>query len=300
MNPPVFILAAPFCGASWLAAMLGCHPQLYALPQLHLFMADTVGELLDIFELGQGGHADGLLRAVAELEFGGQSDATVTQAREWLREHAALRGGELLALFAARVAPRRLVIAEADSPLRPHDLRRMQRQVPAARLLHLRRHPWSQGCVLAAYLRERLFVPRDYRDHAVQPARIDPQIPWLRANLNIERLLAAVPEGATSSLRSESLDENPTASLSTICRWLGIESTNAELAAMQRPDEWPFAGYGPRLAPYGLEEEVLENLPGHAVALAQHPTLNESLPWLDPSAPFAAEVIELAQRYGYR
>ena len=34
--PPLFILAAPFSGASWLAGVLGRHPGLYALPQVFL------------------------------------------------------------------------------------------------------------------------------------------------------------------------------------------------------------------------------------------------------------------------
>jgi hypothetical protein len=43
--PPLFILAAPFSGASWLAAVLGRHPQVCALPQVFPFMAETVGEI---------------------------------------------------------------------------------------------------------------------------------------------------------------------------------------------------------------------------------------------------------------
>ncbi len=59
---PIFILAAPYSGASYLAGQLDGHAQLYALPELCLFMADEVGELLDIFRLSQGPHADGLLK----------------------------------------------------------------------------------------------------------------------------------------------------------------------------------------------------------------------------------------------
>src|SRR5690606_37680076 len=55
---PVFILAAPFSGASLLAERLAAHPQLYVIPETQLFCADDVGALLEIFEISQGINAD--------------------------------------------------------------------------------------------------------------------------------------------------------------------------------------------------------------------------------------------------
>jgi hypothetical protein len=86
--PPLFVLAAPFCGASHAAGMLGMHPQLYAVPELCLFMADSVAELLDIFRLSQGPHVDGLLRTIAQLEFGAQQDGEIAAARGWLAQRS--------------------------------------------------------------------------------------------------------------------------------------------------------------------------------------------------------------------
>ena len=45
VQPPLFVLAPPFCGASFVAGCLGRHPQLYAVPELCLMMADELGEL---------------------------------------------------------------------------------------------------------------------------------------------------------------------------------------------------------------------------------------------------------------
>lgn len=292
--PPLFILAAPFSGAAYLAAQLGQHPQLYALPELRLFMADTVGELLNIFELSQGPQIDGLLRAVAQIEFGAQNDAGVDAARGWLKQHAALSVGGLLQEFARRVAPSRLVVPDAESPLRPMDLRRLQRHVPGAQVVHLLRHPWTQGVLLSAWARERLFVPSDYKDHGYKPLIIDPQIAWLRANHNIER---AFP----NPLRRfwiEELDVDPLAVRTALCRALALQTSDATLNAMAQPEQWRFHGLGPRAAPYGLEPDAFESYKPEDLKLAAQVCFDLPLPWRPDSDGFAPEVLTLARRYG--
>ncbi|MFP5307652.1 MAG: sulfotransferase [Gammaproteobacteria bacterium] len=184
---PIFILAAPFSGASFLAAVLGSHPQLYAVPELNLFMADRVGELLGIYAAGQGTHGQGLLRAVAELECGGQSDAGVDGARAWLRARADWPVAGLLDALVARVAPRRLFVPDTETPLRAADLCRLRAAAPRAQLVQLLRHPYSACAAHAAWLRERLFVPADFKDHSTRPPLLDPQLGWFRAHRTIER-----------------------------------------------------------------------------------------------------------------
>lgn len=294
---PLFILAAPFSGTSSLAAMLGCHPRLYALPELNLFMADRVGELLEIFRIGQGRHADGLLRAVALLEFGEQTDAGVAQAQEWLRTQSALGTGELLLHLARRAAPRVLVVPDSESPLRPMDLRRLRTQLPQARTLHLLRHPYTQGLLHEHWLRGRLFVPPDFKDHARKPPQPDPQIGWLRCNANLAALLAG--DATALRLRSEDFVTDADAALARVAGWLGVETDASALAAMQRPEDWSFAGHGPSAAPYGLEAEVLEAFPPALVERAQREArLDAPLPWRDGER-FAAEVRRLATDWSY-
>ncbi len=291
---PLFILGAPFSGAAYLAAQLGQHPQLYALPELRLFMADSLEELLNIFELSQGPQVDGLLRAVAQIEFGSQSDAGIEAARDWLKRNVHWSVGELLHELAVRVAPSRLVIPDAESPLRPMDLRRLQRHVPGAQVVHLLRHPWTQGCLLSAWARERLFVPMDYKDHGWKPLIIDPQIPWLRANDNIER---AFPQ-PLQRLWIEALDVDPLAVRTALCRSLKLPTSDAALNAMSRPEAWLFDGLGPRSAPYGLEPDAFENFKQADLELAAQACLDMPLPWRPDSNGFEPEVLEMARRYG--
>lgn len=296
---PIWILAAPFSGASWFAGCLGQHPRLYAVPELHLFMAATVGELLDIFDIGQGAHAHGLLRALAELEFGEQSDRGIEQARSWLDDRRDWPTHAVARHLALCAAPRRLVVPDSEAALRPLDLWRLRTSLPEAQLIHLVRHPWEQGCLLAAWARERLFVPQDFKDHAFLPPQVEPQLPWLRANANLERLRELLPAVVPVRLRSEDVEQQTDASLLGVCAALGLPFDAATADAMRHADDWPFAGHGPGTAPCGLEAEALEPFSAKTLALAADISLWRPLPWRDAGEPFAHEVQALATRYGY-
>lgn len=310
LDTPIVVAAPPFCGGHLLAAALGRHPQLCALPALDVFMADTVDELLDLFALGQGTHGQGLLRAIAELMSGRQSEDTVGQAREWLAERRGLHGLTLLRQLAAWAAPRPLVLTEPESMLRPADLLRLRRALPRLRVVHLVRHPYSACLSLAACYGERLFVPLDYKDHAVQPPMLDPQLAWLRAHDNIERYLCAglPPHLASSSaareaphcvrVRIEDFDAQPAAALADLCTALGLSADVDTIAAMQDFTAWPFIGPGPQGARAGLDPDMLEDCtPPADWDVAQR--LEGPLPWRWDGAGFAYNVIEKAQAYAY-
>lgn len=295
---PVYLLAAPCSGASVLAGVLGQHPALYAVPELNLFLADTVGELLDIFDMGQGGHAHGLLRALAQLDHGGQSDEGVATARNWLNARRSAAVGEVLQHLVERVAPKRLVVPDAESPLRPMDLQRLRDARPRIECIHLLRHPWSQGVLLHASSQGKLFVPQDYKDHSVRPPLLDPQICWLRAEHNLRALFGA--RAPLLHLRGEALDEDFDAAARQLCEALGISADAASLAAMREADQWLFAGHGPRSAPYGLEPEVLEIFAAETLDLAAATSLTAALPWRPDSKCFAPEVQAQARHGGYK
>lgn len=295
---PVYLLAAPCSGASVLAGVLGQHPALYAVPELNLFLADTIGELLDIFDLGQGGHAHGLLRALAQLDQGGQTDEGVAAARDWLDARRAAPTSEVLQHLAARVAPKRLVVPDAESPLRPMDLQRLHNTTPRISCVHLLRHPWSQGVLLHASSQGKLFVPQDYKDHSVRPPLLDPQICWLRAEHNLQALFSE--QAPLLHLRGEALDEDFDATARQLCEALGISADTASIAAMREADQWVFAGHGPRSAPYGLEPEALETFSVTTLDLAAATSLTAALPWRPDGKGFAQEVQVRASACGYR
>ncbi len=295
---PILVLAPPFSGASFIAAVLDRHHGLCAVPELHLFMADSVGGLLDLFAISQGGHGDGLLRTVARFAFGAQSDGAIDQARGWLDERRGWSTAALLDAVAGWVAPARLVIPDTDSPLRPVDLARMRTIVPDAPVLQCLRHPYAMTAEHAAWLRERLFVPIDYKDHSVDPPQVDPQLGWYRIHRNIEQHLLGAGM-RTLRLLVDRFDEGADDDLRQLCADLGLECDAADLNAMREPQAWVFGGYGPRAAPYGVDVDLLEpvRLPADWVV---EPSLDALLPWRRDRSGFSPDLVALAQSYGYR
>ncbi|MFP5307653.1 MAG: hypothetical protein ACLGI7_17765 [Gammaproteobacteria bacterium] len=68
---------------------------------------------------------------------------------------------------------------------------------------------------------------------------------------------------------------------------------------MQQPDDWIYAGFGPRAAPYGLEPDVLETITPPAHWPAQ-PALDHALPWRGDGRGFSGDLVALARERGYR
>ena len=77
---PLFLLSPPLSLASHVCAMLGQHPQMYSLPETHLFLAETISEWWEICAKSSFNMAHGLWRAIAELYFGRQTESQIVMA----------------------------------------------------------------------------------------------------------------------------------------------------------------------------------------------------------------------------
>lgn len=297
--PACAIVAAPYSGAAVLAAMLGRHPDLCAVPELNLALAPTVRELMYVFERAQGPVADGLLRAIGRLAFGRTDDDTIVRAQRWLSERRHLTTETILHELSVLAGPAGLVVHDSDSALRPNDLLRLIQSTAPTPIVHLVRHPWSQGLVAVERLADRLFVPADFRDHAFVPSTLDPQIAWLRANENIERWVGrCAPERLIRVLWDELVNE-PHLVLGNLCQHLSLSFDPTILATMLEYDRWEFWGYGPRMAPFGLDLEVLEPLGNDLLDRAfAWPSLDRPLPWRPDGAGFDQAVKALAKKLG--
>ena len=208
---PVFILAPP-CTFSWVVcAMLGQHPQTYALPELHLFTADTMAEWLErsateTFEMDHG-----LVRAVAELVYGEQTEATASRARGWLRRRAHFTTGLLLEAIVERIAPRVTVEKSPSTAHSPATLQRALDMFPSARFVHLVSHPrlYCDGVIeiLGDATTTNQLPPTHWLvqlagDRGGEP---DPQVAWLEANRTIAEFLRRVPKEQQRLVRGEEL-----------------------------------------------------------------------------------------------
>lgn len=293
MKPePVVVLAAPHSDAARVAAMLGRHRRALPLPHLQLFHCETVGELLDLYERTQTRVADGLLRAVAALFCGGQTDAGVAAARRFLRRRGGWSTPALLDAITDAVAPRIAVFHDTAAPLQPVALDRWFRAAPDAAYLHLIRHPLAFDTAARAWCRDQLYVPPDYCDHAGDEPWLDPQLLWYRVQLTLARELDPRTQRVLR-LRVEDLGHDATARLTELCEWLGWSPDAPSLEAMRHPEFGPFAGRGPQAAPEGLCRTFLDD-PTFTPAVherAQAGVLDHS--------QLAAEVTSMGRRLGY-
>ncbi|HEX4871432.1 MAG TPA: hypothetical protein VFV27_03890 [Nevskiaceae bacterium] len=293
MSPaPLLILAPPCSGAEVWAARLHAAGA-YALPTLHRFLADRLDDWRALLALSQQPLDHALLRVLAEVFEGGQDEAALARARARLAARPGREGAEpLLRDLAAGVAPRRLVLVEVDAPSRPADLRRLAEALPAATVLQLLRHPWTQGRLQHHLLADRLFIPADVKDHAVEPPRLDPQLGWWRAHHNLDQRLRPHWPAARWWVVDEAAGE---AALDALAARLGL-ATPLPAAAAAWP-AWPFAGWGPRSAPYGGEEEPRSPDPVLARLRAEPPApFDQPLPWRADGRAFAPEVVALYRR----
>ena len=296
---PIWLLSAPFSGNAWAAGCLHQHPQLFALPQLDMLLADTVGDALKVFELSQGTHGHGLRRTIAWLLFEGNDNRAIGQADSWLARHAQWSCGQLIDYLAELVAPCRLIIPDDDAALRPIAWRRLRTISSTPVMVHLTRHPWSQGTLLHQWSCEHVFVPLDYRDHSFIPPQTEPQLPWFAANNNLLNWRKQLSPEQSLLLHSEDIESDDAGVWSRLCEWLKIEHSGAIEQAMCTPASWPFAQPGPSLAPAGLDAEGHAKFSRATLKQAEQTRLDGPLPWRADGQAFAPEVRALAQQLGY-
>jgi len=295
---PLIVLAPPFGDSSRVAAILGGHPDACLLPELHLTMAGSVGDLLDVFAVASGGYEYGLLRTVAEWFCGGQNEAGVDGAWEWLRRRADRSCEMLLWEFAERIAPRQIVLPDSSAGWRPDTLRLLAAMFPGAPWLHLLMHPRVYSAATIPQLRGRLHIAPDFRDHRIDTPLLDPQVAWYRVHLNIDNAISQRVGDPSFRLRAEQLYAVPEDALTVVCDWLGWEATPSTIAAMLQPQAGPFAMPGPIGAPGGLEEDFIQS-PWFVRKLRPMVSLDGPLEWRPDGLDFADEVKSMATQFGY-
>ncbi len=299
---PLIILCAPRSFSSVVCAMLGRHPQMYGFPELNLFIAATVGDLLHVEELQQrhsgqpvAWYTAGLVRALAELEFGGQTAAAYARAAGWLRDRRHWTTHRVFDHLLGRIQPRIGVDKSPNTALSPLFIERARECYPQARFLHLTRHPATTqqslvGCsrLLPGPRKAPSRNPRELANHA---ARL-----WCYFQQVILGFTHHLPPGQAMRVRGEDLLREPDAHLARIAGWLGLDTDFAAVEAMKHPEHSPYAGRGP--GTYWAENDPM---------FLAHPRLRPVPPppplqvlserGLDPEV--LREVLELAVGMGY-
>jgi Sulfotransferase family len=312
---PIFILGLPR-SFSWLVcAMIGQHPQAYALPELQLFGAATMGEWWSHSSRESFPLAHGLLRAVAQLFFGGQTEQGVSAANGWLSRRSHCTTGMILEELIDRASPRVVVEKSPGVVYRQEYMRRMLAMFPTARFVHLVRHPVGHGRAVLAAIRHVSALDALPPSHwlldlasarwpfeaeaAEMPAPPwDPQSAWYALNKGIREFLAAVPSDRRMLLRGEDLCARPVISLRRIAAWAGLRTDIEAIEAMKHPTRSPFACYGPASARYGIDL-FLSSQPFGLSEAPLEARLDAPVPWTDDGRELRPEVKQLARELGY-
>lgn len=269
--------------------MLGQHSGLYCLPEVNPFIADTLGVSVDLLEVVRKRTLDGLYRAVAQLEWGAQTEATLDAARGWVSERRGWTAVDLMAHFAGRVAPARLVEKSPSTVLAPERIARAVDLFPKGYFLHLTRHPVATTSSIAKITR--------YSENGRKRGR-DPETSWFDANRAIMEASARIAPGRFMAVRGEDVLTNPDLYLPQICEWLGLATTAKDLAAMKRPEESPYASIGPASAPFGNDPNFLRNPHYSARAITMKP-LTAALDWARDGRSLRRETQMLSYQLGY-
>jgi Sulfotransferase family len=292
---PVFVLAPARSHSTVVTAMLGQHPQLYSFPELALFRAQTVAELV-IDPPGWRGapvtlRLAGLYRAIAELRFGGQSAETVTAAASWLAQRPAWTSADVFDHLLRLAAPSVGVEKSPENSSRDEWLRRMADAYPRARFLHLTRHP-----VPSVVSMHRVWHGRGYWDISDESFHHFCVGVWLHQHARVARFIAQLPPDRGLLVRAEDVLNSPAATLAGICRWLGVDADDTAVDAMCHPERSPFARVGPQGAILGGDPAFMEDArlrPAQAPESLEFPPEWGVEPWTALSA------MALAASFGY-
>jgi hypothetical protein len=224
--------------------MIGQHPELAGLPELKLFCCRTIGELeasLPRFWIDRGvtHRSPGLVRALAEFEFDGQTAQSISAARAWLQDRLDWSGADVLDVLLQRLSPRTAVEKSPDNLLTDAAVARMDEAYPRARYLHLTRHPVT--------------TQRSMQEHWNRTISSEPQSgepmsgigSWYDIHRRILNFAADLPADRYLRVRAEDVLNDTRSQLRAISAWLGIGTDGAAIEAMQHPEASPFAHPGP-------------------------------------------------------
>jgi len=304
---PLFILGAPRSFTSVVCAMLGQHPEMYSLPELHLFVFEHFSDWWALRESDpRSPITHGLLRAVAQICFGCQTDPMISNAADWLQQRTHFSAAMMFQTLAALIYPAVPVDKSPSAVCNTAALHRMHSAFPQARYLHLVRHPRGYSDSVIRAIRNSMNygeVP-EWLASLVQPQgdggadlAASAHQSWYRLNRNICEVLNDVPGRSQLRVRAEDLIEDPDRELPKITDWLGLPSDANAIQAMQHPECSPFACLGPPSAPLGNDVFFLRSPYLHR-SRAKRESLNGKLTSRNGD-PFSEEVFSLATTFGY-
>lgn len=260
MKPKLLIiLSPPRSFSSVVSTMIGQHPELYCFPELHLFVADTVGQILDREERRGRNYAGppGVLRALAQLHHGKQTTGTIIKSGAWLLDRRDWSVKELVDHLLEQVSP---MIGVEKSPvtcMNPGFIRRAYSCYPDACYLHLTRHPVSTCKSMEEYFNERKRVQK--RGGRNELLELDNLLIWYAMHRNVYEFASILPPGQFMRIKGEDLLSAPDVYLPQVADWLGVRTDLEAIDDMMHPENSPYACVGPAPARSGNDVKFMRS-----------------------------------------
>ena len=295
---PLFILAPARSYSSVISTMIGQHPQCASLPELKLFAYPTIGELEASLprywsDRGITHRSPGLVRAIAQFELGNQSPAALGSALSWLSERRHWSGSQIFDVLLERISPRIAVEKSPENVGADDALARLAAFYPAARYLHLTRHPVMTQRSMQEHIRRTV------------PGFVLPGQPmsgiaaWVETHCRILKFAATLPKSRYLCAKAEDILDRPRDQLRLIAEWLALSTTNDAIEAMLHPERSPFATPGPASTGIvgGLDPGFLNDPVPRSVNAP--PKMAMPQEWADNSSLWLMTV-DMANRLGYQ
>ena len=298
MPDPLIILCPARSFSSIVCGMIGQHPDCYGLPEVNLFLGDTLGAVWHSNPtLMRVAGRDGLLRTLAQLHDGAQTADTVARANGWVVQHSDWPVRRVFDHIQELVGNRILVEKSPATTFKREFIERMLNVFPKASILHLIRHPRGTAESLVSLRSgfERL-------NRVVgNSAAMDPERIWRAAHTLIMTMTADLPLGQCMRIKGEALLSDLDAYLPQICEWLEIRTDADAINAMMHPEQSPYASPGPPGAPRGNDPTFLSSpaIDRTRLTKLKEPSLEGELNWR-PGEIFTPETRRVAKQLGYQ
>ncbi len=303
MRQPLFIICPGRSFSSVLCAVIGQHPECYGLPELNLFLGETLGDAIDQYaSSGRSGFA-GLRRTIAQLHSGAQTEATIDEAEIWIKANRHLTSRQVLEHIRELAGDRILVEKSPTNVIDPSCLSRVIRAYPQASFLQLLRHPRSRGkSQEAARVQKRDSKKiRQWMGKVIGDKVGDYEGKWTDTHLMLHDFGRQLPPGQMMRMHGENVLRDLHLYLPQLCEWLDIRTDAEAITAMLHPEASPYSSLGPANAQYGANRGFLANpvLDMDRLAEMPDPTLEAVMDWA-PTLHFSDRTRALAGYYGYR
>jgi hypothetical protein len=231
---PVFVLTTSP------VLFFGCNHDDRTAPATRRSSGIEVVRLCD--DRGVGGlthRSPGLVRAIAQLEFGNQKVDSLGSARSWLQDRSHWSGADIFDVLMERLDPRDTVEKSPENAESDAALERLTSAYPSARYLHLTRHPVTTQRSVKEHLQ------RSVPEYSMPGEPMSGIAFWVETHCRILGLAATLPKQRYMRVKAEDVLNDTRPQLRSIAAWLGIRTDKAAVDAMVHPEASPFASFGP-------------------------------------------------------